>query len=39
MNASTSNDVSLELDLEPMAIQLPMPPADLQVSMFEDEVA
>jgi hypothetical protein len=38
MKASTSNDVALELDMEPMAIQLPGPPADLQVSMFEDKV-
>ena len=33
MKASTSNDVALELDLEPMAIQLPGPSADLHVSM------
>jgi hypothetical protein len=39
MNASKSSDVALELDFEPMAIQLPLPPADLQVSMSEDEVA
>jgi hypothetical protein len=39
MNASTSNDVALELDLEPMAIHLPLSAVDLHVSMSEDVVA
>jgi hypothetical protein len=39
IKAIKSNEVAPELDLEPMAIHLPLPPADLQVSMFEDEVA
>jgi hypothetical protein len=39
MNASTLNDVAVELDLEPMSIHLPLSPVDLQVVMFADVVA
>jgi hypothetical protein len=38
IKAIKSNEVAPELDLEPMAIDLPLPPVDLQASMCEDLV-